>query len=974
MAFTLEDLYVAYRKAKVEAYYDGNIAHGVKFANYEAQLVANLEVLLQKVNGEWDWCKDTEQIGGLLAIPKAPRFPIKSPNAWHFTDSDPTADWIRSENPTSPTILPFRNVIDPTVDFLVTSTLWVLKVGSVLEAGLASQHVYANRIDRVDFQQGAPNLGSHKLFRNWSTQYKKWQARGLDAIKTQLSRGVDVLVFNMDLRSFFHEIDPAFITTVLDSVPPDEDTADRTSLTTQLLSAMETWHLRFVGGRHGVPVGLPSSGVFANVLLKQLDTEMADLDPVYYGRYVDDMFLVLPAQDGIDSGEGALAWLSERLPSLAFDPNQEGDGGLRLSMDLHADLLFSREKLSVLRLAGQSGMELLAAVEEQMSARASEQRLKPSLSADPVELGRRALMLMDGQHREVSEIKHARGIALKRAAFSQILRLMERYEIDLPPEAWRTIRESFYGLALRHALTPEGLHIYFRRLPWLFGLMIFSRDYADAEAFLVKLETLRVSLGYDSEDQSRLFWEGMQRHLSQEVMAAVVVRTRGPNELHDLLSSINRRIAPWTMPPNSQMEGTAESLILADWARTPYSTLWVSSDAPRGSNTSPPTGLLAPEVASFTQVAQLSEPDWRPIAFPTRPLDGFEISTRLPVEAFNDLAKTVQAFRGSDAYSIDVEVTTETRGGFQRVRVGSPYRVFRRNMDSAIIAVASMEISDNEWEDSLKSPVPLTEGRYRRMRRILTETLASKGPVDYLVLPELSLPRRWVKTLTEQLATNGISLIAGVEYGVIGTQVHNQAVVSLWSGSTPPFPVVRFETKTAAAWHERDELSVPTPPARPRPGYTLVPSMGKPNLYEHSGFHFAALICSDLTNIELRAPLRGQIDALFVLEWNPDVDGFSAIVESSASDLHAFVIQVNNRQYGDSWIRAPFCERFRRDVLRVKGGWDDYVVLGRINFQQLREFQDKRPTMSCKEQAGQGLQPGFKPVPIAFALHPLRKP
>jgi len=62
------------------------------------------------------------------------------------------------------------------------------------------------------------------------------------------------------------------------------------------------------------------------------------------------------------------------------------------------------------------------------------------------------------------------------------------------------------------------------------------------------------------------------------------------------------------------------------------------------------------------------------------------------------------------------------------------------------------------------------------------------------------------------------------------------------------------------------------------------------------------------------------------------------LVESAALDMHAYIIQCNDRQYGDSGIRAPAKDSWARDVLRVKGGVTDCVI-GEIDVQALRQFQ-----------------------------------
>lgn len=131
-----------------------------------------------------------------------------------------------------------------------------------------------------------------------------------------------------------------------------------------------------------------------------------------------------------------------------------------------------------------------------------------------------------------------------------------------------------------------------------------------------------------------------------------------------------------------------------------------------------------------------------------------------------------------------------------------------------------------------------------------------------------------------------------------------------------------------------------------------------PPILQHGDFRFALLVCSELTNIGYRADLRGEVDALFVPEWNQDTETFNALVESAALDVHAYIVQCNDRQYGDSRIRGPFKDSWKRDVLRVKGGITDYCVIGQIDIHALRQFQSSHRS------------PGkpFKPVPDGFRI------
>lgn len=62
-----------------------------------------------------------------------------------------------------------------------------------------------------------------------------------------------------------------------------------------------------------------------------------------------------------------------------------------------------------------------------------------------------------------------------------------------------------------------------------------------------------------------------------------------------------------------------------------------------------------------------------------------------------------------------------------------------------------------------------------------------------------------------------------------------------------------------------------------------------------------------------------------VLAWNQDLDVFSALIEAAALDVHAYTTPANNRKYGDSRVRSPAKESFRRDLARIRCGKNHYV-------------------------------------------------
>ena len=275
------------------------------------------------------------------------------------------------------------------------------------------------------------------------------------------------------------------------------------------------------------------------------------------------------------------------------------------------------------------------------------------------------------------------------------------------------------------------------------------------------------------------------------------------------------------------------------------------------------------------------------------------------------------------------------------------------------IAVTSFLIDESSWSKAAADSPDLSRDRYARLVRLSNAVVRARPRPDYVVFPELAVPRRWIRTLAHHFLKEGISLIAGVEYARLksapSANVVNEARLYLTDNRLgySSWCALR-QRKGLPAHHERDEL-------RSRFGLTLAPidaAACQKRIYRHFGFSFGLLICSELSDISNREKMRGKVDNLFVLSWNRDLESFSSLVEASVLDIHAFITLVNNRRYGDSRVRAPFQDHWRRDLIRVKGGLDDYFVVTELDVETLREFQS---------HAEPPAKP-FKPTPEGFEI------
>ena len=146
------------------------------------------------------------------------------------------------------------------------------------------------------------------------------------------------------------------------------------------------------------------------------------------------------------------------------------------------------------------------------------------------------------------------------------------------------------------------------------------------------------------------------------------------------------------------------------------------------------------------------------------------------------------------------------------------------------------------------------------------------------------------------------------------------------------------------------------------------PEKYKYDLVNWRNVYFSTFYCFELANVEHRSLMKGKVDLLIGVEWNKDTNYFSNIVESTSRDLHCYIAQVNTSQYGDTRLTQP-TDSARRDLLKLKGGINDAILVSQIDIPKLREFQRQKYTLTKGRSEFKPLPPDFK---VKFVLRRIR--
>ena len=210
-----------------------------------------------------------------------------------------------------------------------------------------------------------------------------------------------------------------------------------------------------------------------------------------------------------------------------------------------------------------------------------------------------------------------------------------------------------------------------------------------------------------------------------------------------------------------------------------------------------------------------------------------------------------------------------------------------------------------------------------------------KQETMFLVLPEVCFPVYWINDLIRFAKYSKIGIITGLQYLKDNgkRQINYIATIlpfeSGKAGYGNAFLYIREKNDYSPI--EFEELA--------KCGFVCKnKEIPEYQVFKWKGIRLSPMVCYEMTDIMARALLKGRCDFVTAPVFNPDTTYFSNIIDSTARDLHAFIVQANTSCYGDSRVTGPY-DRDSKDIFKIKGGDNDHVVIGKINYRKFKNFQ-----------------------------------
>lgn len=315
MAATGTEIETAYRKLKSYVYYDKtDLRLRERLAKFECsdKFEANLQAVQQVADAanpavDRRFKRWLRQIG-CRVVPKK----LRPPRSAALAEDEVTGKFIT--NVTSAPSIDIETVnyfFDGPIELHLIAVLWLIREGRHLDAKFLPECCGS----RLSPKLHEENDYSLELFTKYHEQYSRWRDTGIRKAKQLLvEEQRNVAILGLDLREYFYRVDLDFgeVREALraagalgkESALLDCIEAIGKAYRNRIAPLLARTHPDLAESEGGLPIGLCSSLVLANWYLQDFDVAvLKSVRPAYYGRYVDDILLVVPTSQNPNKGD-----------------------------------------------------------------------------------------------------------------------------------------------------------------------------------------------------------------------------------------------------------------------------------------------------------------------------------------------------------------------------------------------------------------------------------------------------------------------------------------------------------------------------------------------------------------------------------------------------------------------------------------------------------------------------------------------
>jgi len=982
-----EDLVrIAFRKLKASVYFD-KTALLLRDKVVAFEMATDFEKQLKELANalESDNLDKALLLNDILRKMSTQPFPKKISTA----DTDNAV--INVGNPKAVAIVEHEQwFVDMDVRGHIIGILWIMAIGKHLDDDCYT-HARGNRFrSKLIWNEDNGTIkDSPALFEPYFAQYSLWRDDGLTCAQKLLAAGEDALILTLDLKSFYYKTGitrEKFDEIIIEHEPSYGAPFDKKKillLHNAVYSIIEKYNDVLRGNdvdiaANALPIGFLPSAVLSNWCLANFDKGILDYwNPSYYGRYVDDIIIVEKVEKRSEmynrARKGALT--KEEVINYYLRGERSSESPKFVYID--GDKNFSTENTN------RTSKDSTAAEKDKVVYRVSSHYCLSDKSRFEFQMDKTRMIMLHADNNSTALINKFKqelyenvsafrlmpeiGDAFSQDDFSQFYQIendetinklrgvkkvsIDKYELSKFLGKYRVVsslvndgeKKKFTNIIGKMFNESELIDNY---ILWerIFEIFITDKDYKGLARFVKKtnraISTITGSAKCnegENEVHIQMMKDSLRGHLTASLNRVLSllwgkIMDQVQTAMNDVLKVdlrngylktrmsnkyiTNVPIELLTIPENDKCE-TLNLTVFEDTCKC------LRKDEYDDSYSYLPYFRQAQDIA-YTDIIQKIY------------IDNDDYSESDVNHSY------IKRLKNIDADAIDV--ATEQN---QIITVGKHGKGGKLKIAVANVNVQRMYGMRN----MLKGEKPnRTYKRYEALADLVNSAI--KENAEMLVLPEFYVPLEWLPALATKAAREQLAIITGVEHVLVGKNAYNFTAIILpykLYGAIPTAAVF-FQLKKYYSPLE-NQLLYDYGFVKPQSA-----SQSRP-LYRWRDCYFPVYCCYELASIKDRSEHMSWADMVVAVEYNKDTNYFSSIVESLSRDLHCYCVQVNTSEYGDSRITQP-TSSVERDLVSVKGGLNQTILVGEIDFKTLREFQIKRYTANSSDK--------FKPTPPGF--------
>lgn len=832
---------------------------------------------------------------------------------------------------------------DGPIEIHILDTLWTCLIAKVAkDKGLLTENMYGNRIKEHNLfnMDGTINFDSSNIFEKYIYNYSEWRDKTFDILKYEYEQKHDTVLYSLDLKGYFYSVN--FNEERFNAILGNDIATSEFSYLTHWMLITYMQFTKIIGQYRNdlddcisknntiFPIGLLSTYVLSNLYLYDFDQKILNGvgQIIRYARYVDDILLAIKVnKKTLKASDKYKKELTDKLMKVFFDKGifEEKEKGI-ISVKGFDNIKIQREKVSCIHTSSNKKTNLFDVYYELYKYKPSTVEFLPDF-----ELLRKPFSSMCyelNSNDSSYKVKHLAELfphtkKTTRYVYNFLNCCSGAFVVKDEDHIFdKNISDNLDSM-IQYFSSRQGIRFFYLWSILTYILIIngrgkeLERFYKEAikEIKAIKAKKKKNKNQFDIKDIKpratstvlKLLKDSMINDLDVMCCSAKaldVIDGKTKELVRQLRYSNLFRHEYVLYPLNNYQDNNNESLILTKESEFDTNKL---NDFKLE---------YSPRFIRFNELNLFNF--WANMYCGKIKLNYFELLNRFKV--FNHLEYVNIDINESDPiimenYSIK-KIEYKNLGSIPKYDNGFIY--------NKKIAIASVNLDQEILKEYIfNRSKALSISNKKRTFDLIKE--AVKQNADVLVFPEFYLPFEWIGMVSYLCMKHKLTIISGLQYLKIGNVLKNECVV------IQPL-ISKYKQKSVVEiFREKNEYAPDEINQSVKMGLKISNPTNKEYIIVTDGFFsHACFICYEMTDIRVRAMLRGKVQGVFAIEFNPDTNYYCSMVESMSRDLSSFVVQVNTSKYGDSRITAPY-KTEEKDIIKIKGGINDTIMVGEID-------------------------------------------